>query len=256
MKNRKFKNIYMKKNIKILFVLLIFTLNLNDLYSQPKEENNPKKETVEKNLSEKVKIVNDQENLKSQINELNKQINELSKNLADTKQAFYDSKLNLWNFILTGLGILIAVIGFFGYKSISGRINDLKSDNDRSITKSEENIKDIKNDLLQRIIEIKDDIRDFKAEQIRLFDKFEKEANEKMDKGLGSALQEAIEKIMKESFIGEMNGISEQVSDLKNQFENFSSKSNEHQNVVPENNDGLSLEEKTTIKPNKNAFDE
>lgn len=246
----------MKKNIKILLVLLFVTLNLNDLYSQSNEENKPKKETVDKDLTEKVIIVNDQESLKSQINELNKQINDHSKNLADTKQAFYDSKLNLWNFILTGLGILIAVIGFFGYKSISGRINDLKIDSDRSITRSEDNIKEIKNDLLQRIIEIKDDTRDFKAEQIRLFDKFEKEANDKMDKGLGSALQEAIEKIMNESFIGEMNGISEQVSDLKNQFENFSSKSNEQQNVIPENNDGLSLEEKTTIKPNKNAFDE
>lgn len=246
----------MKKNIKILLVLLFFTLNLNDLYSQSKEENKPKNEAIEKDSSEKVKKINNPEDLKNQINDLNKQIVELSKSVADTKQAFYDSKLNLWNFILTGLGILIAVIGFFGYKSISGRINDLKSDNDRSMTKSEDNIKEIKNDLLQRIIEIKDDIRDFKAEQIRLFDKFEKEAKDKMDKGLGSALQQAIDKIMKESFIKEMNGISEQVSDLKNQFENFSSKSGDQKNPNSETEDQESVETKGITKAIKNAFDD
>lgn len=239
----------MKKSIKILLVLLFFTMCQNDVYSQNIE-------IVKKDLSEKKNDINEDESIKFQLHELNKQIVENSKNIADTKQAFYDSKLNLWNFILTGLGILIATIGFFGYKSISGRINDLKSDSERSMFKSEENIKEIKNDLLQRITEIKDDIRDFKSEQIRLFNKFEKESNDKMDNGLGSALQQAIDKIMKDSFVKEMEGISEQVSELKNQFENFSSNTIDENISNSENSDDTIGENKKIAKPIKNAFDD
>lgn len=237
-------------------MLLFITVNFNELSSQSLKERKPLNENLIKNNLNREKRNADQEVLKSQINDLNKQIVELSKTVADTKQSFYDSKLNLWNFILTGLGILIAVIGYFGYKSISGKINDLKGDNDRAILKGEDSIKDIKNDLLQRITEVKNDFRDFKTEHLRLFDKFEKEANDKMDKGLGSALQQAIDKIMKDSFVKEMEGISEQVSELRKQFENFSSNSIDNKNSDSEMKDDLSGETKGATKPIKNAFDD
>lgn len=228
----------------------------NDLYSQSKAKDDTKINSTPKTeiLTENPKNQKVDEDYNVQIEELNKQIVDLTKTIADTKQAFYDTKLNLWNFILTGLGILIAVIGFFGYKSISGKISDLKVENEKSISKSEENIKEIKSDLIQRITEIKVDIRDFKAEQTRKFEIFEKEANDKIDKGLSSALQEAIDKIMKDSFIDEMNGINDQVSELRNQLENIISK---NEIKVNETVDNIDDTQPTGItKPTKNAFDE
>lgn len=248
----------MKIKIRNLIFILFMTFIFNNLYSQSTTKVNTqiKNETttpalIENPKSEKVTV-----NYKNQIDDLNRQVIDLTRTVADTKQAFYDSKLNLWNFILTGLGILIGVLGFFGYKSISGKINDLKSENEKSISKSEDNIKEIKSDLIQRITEIKADIREFKTEQTRIFEKFEKGANDKMDKGLGSALQEAIEKIMKDSFIDEMNGINEQVSELKNQFENFTSKSEMKLNETGDGSIKSITKSTTDTNPTKNAFDE
>ncbi|PXY40787.1 hypothetical protein DMB65_11190 [Flavobacterium cheongpyeongense] len=248
----------MKIKIRNLIFILIIAFIFNDLYSQSKTkvDTKIKNESTSQALIENPKNEKVEVNYKTQIDDLNKQIIDLTKTVADTKQAFYDSKLNLWNFILTGLGILIAVIGFFGYKSISGKINDLKSENEKSISKSEDNIKEIKSDLIQRITEIKTDIREFKAEQVRIFEKFEKEANDKMDKGLGSALQDAIDKIMKDSFIDEMNGINDQVSELKNQFENFTSKSEVKENETVDSSVNSITKSTGVTKPTKNAFDE
>lgn len=246
----------MKIKIRNLIFILAIAFIFNNLYPQSKSDTKVKNETPSLVLVENTKSQKIEANYKAQIDDLNKQVIDLTKTVADTKQAFYDSKLNLWNFILTGLGILIAVIGFFGYKSISGKINDLKTENEKSITKSEENIREIKSDLIQRITEIKTDIREFKADQTRIFEKFEKEANEKIDKGLGSALQDAIDKIMKESFIDEMNGINDQVSELRNQFENFSSKSEVKENETVDSNINLINKSAEVTKSTKNAFDE
>ena len=65
------------------------------------------------------------------------------------------------------------IAGYFGYKSISDKILEIKSDWENAISKSEDAVKDIKTDLVQRIIEVKDDIRDFKKDQRLVFEKFE-----------------------------------------------------------------------------------
>jgi len=240
---------------KILFIAFVmFFLNITK--AQVKSTNESKISTELKESLEKKDIETSDQKYQSQIIEQNKQIASLTQTVASTKESFYNTNIYLWTFIITTIGFIVAIFGSLGYRNISQKLKDLKFENEKLIAKTEVNIRDNKTDLIQRLTEIKSDIKEFKETQSKHFEKFEKDANDKMDKGLGSALQEAIEKIMKESFVGEMNGISEQVSDLKNQFENLSSKSSEQQNLIPENNDGLPLKEKGTIKPNKNAFDE
>lgn len=245
----------MEITIRKIFFIAFTMFYLNIANSQVKSTNESKISTELKVSIEKKDIEATQLKYQSQIIEQNKQIASLTQTVASTKESFYNTNIYLWTFIITAIGFIVAIFGSFGYRNISQKLKDLKSENEKLISKTEENIKDNKTDLIQRLTEIKSDVKEFKETQIKHFEKFEKEANDKMDKGLGSALQEAIDKIMKDSFVEEMNGISEQVSELKNQVENLSSKSAE-QAVTPNNINGLAIEEKETTKPNKNAFDE
>lgn len=239
---------------KILFIIFVmFFLNFTN--AQVKANNEDKTGTELIISLEKKDFEAVVQKYQSQIIDQNKQIASLTQTVASTKESFYNTNIYLWTFIITAIGFIVAIFGFLGYRNITQKLNDLKLDNEKLISKTEENIKDNKADLIQRLTEIISDIKEFKETQIKHFEKFEKEANDKMDKGLGSALQEAIEKIMKDSFVVDMNGISEQVSELKNQVENLSSKSID-QTAIPVNNIGSAIEEKETTKPNKNAFDE
>lgn len=210
---------------KIILIILCITFLIGGVSAQANSKRTKNYDFTKKVSTAKVeKIVTQEPNYQDQITDLNKQISQLSQTIADTKQTFYDSKLNLWNFILTGFGIVIVIAGFFGYKNISVKISEIKTDNEKSSSKSEDNVKEIKSDLNQRITDLKLDYKDFKNDQRNTFEKFEKEANAKIDKGLDLALQNAIEKIMKESFDNELNDLSEQVSELRKKLENtFSS---------------------------------
>jgi predicted phage gp36 major capsid-like protein len=118
-------------------------------------------------------------------------------------------------------------------------------------------MKEIKSDLIQRITDNKSDIKDFKADQTKLFEKFEKESKEKIEKGLALDLQNAIDKIMKESFSSELKDLSEQVAALTTRLENISSK--EETDTTPlqkENKFNGEKIQSTGIKPTNNAFDE
>jgi hypothetical protein len=191
------------------------------------------------------------------IEELNSRVITLTSTVASTKESFYNSSIYLWTFILSAIGLIIVIVGFFGYKSISGKMSELKTTNDNSVTKSEENMKEIKSDLIQRITDNKSDIKDFKADQTKLFEKFEKESKEKIEKGLALDLQNAIDKIMKESFSSELKDLSEQVAALTTRLENISSK--EETDTTPlqkENKFNGEKIQSTGIKPTNNAFDE
>jgi len=192
-----------------------------------------------------------------QIKELNSQILILTSTVASTKESFYNSSIYLWTFIITALGLIIVVVGIFGYKSISDKIAELKTTNDISISKSEVFVKEIKDDLIQRISDIKSDIKEFKNDQIRLFEKFEKESKDKIEKGLSLDLQNAIDKIMKESFSSDLSELSEQVADLTTKFDNLSSKEEYTKTPVQnENKFNGETSETAVIKPTNNAFDE
>lgn len=246
----------MKK--KIISTLLCITFLFGGIYAQVNSKSTVKVDTVKKTTTAKVEtILKPEINYQEQITDLNKQISQLSQTIADTKQTFYDSKLNLWNFILTGFGLLIVIAGYFGYKSISDKISEIKLENDKATSKSEEAVKEIKSDLIQRITELKSDNKDFKTEQRQTFEKFEKEANAKIDKGLDLALQNAIEKIMKESFSSELNELSEQVSELRTKLENINSSNNnvaEEIGIKEENKFDGAEQDNTNAK--NNAFDD
>lgn len=240
--------------IKILLCILFFQMAI---YSQ-KNVDPPKKQIHKEQTPTVIQTKNVDPNYQDQISNLNKQVTELSQTVGDTKQAFYDSKLNLWNFILTGFGLLIVIAGYFGYKSISDKITEMKTDNEKSLTRSEDAVKEIKTDLVQRIGELKADMRDFKLEQNKLFEKFEVESNNRIDQGLALSLQSAIDKIMKESFIDEIKDISEQVSDLTIKFENFSSSTTNGNGLIdlPKKGENKFEDTKSIINKNNNAFDD
>ena len=245
----------MKMNLKIFLTLIGMAILINVVSSQSSQKRF-------KNIDSTFKTDRKDEDLKQidlkyqeQIFELNKQVLQLTETVADTKQTFYDSKLNLWNFILTALGIIALVAGYFGYKSISETIQEFKIDNERAITKSEEGVKEIKTDLIQRIQEAKTDIKDYKREIESRFEKFEKESKEKIDIGLSSQLQNAIDRIMKESFSSELNELSEQLAELTTRFENFISKNDETKNEAELKNEFDNEVDVTEItKRDNNAF--
>ena len=225
---------------KIILTLLCITFSTGAIFAQVVSKPQIKVDTIQKASTAKVEqVFKPDPNYQNQITDLNKQISQLSQTIADTKQTFYDSKLNLWNFLLTGFALLIVIAGYFGYKSISDKIGEIKIENEKAMTKSEEAVKDIKSDLIQRITELKSDNKEFKIEQRQTFEKFEKNANEKIEKGLDLALQNAIEKIMKESFASDLSNLSEQVSELRNKLENI---------YLPQNNPSA---EKGKVEENK-----
>jgi hypothetical protein len=245
-------------NNKIISTILCITFFIGGVFAQVNSKPTIKVDTVKKVSITKVEqVLKPEPNYQDQITDLNKQISQLSQTIADTKQTFYDSKLNLWNFILTGFGLLIVIAGYFGYKSISDKISEIKTENEKATSKSEEAVKEIKSDLIQRITELKSDTKEFKTEQRQVFEKFEKEANAKIDKGLDLALQNAIEKIMKESFTSELNDLSEQVSELRNRLENTNSSNNkvvEEKGKSEENKFDEAEQDSTNAK--NNAFDD
>lgn len=193
----------------------------------------------------------------SQIVELNKQIITLTQTVASTKESFYNSNIYLWSFIITALGLIVAIAGYLGYRSISNSIDIIKGDNEKAINKGEATVIEIKNDLIQRIGEVKTDIKEYKSDIQKGYEKFEKESNLKIEKGLALQLQNAIDKIMKESFSKELKDLSEQLSDLTKKFENLTSKQETPNKVEVEVNK-FDTETIITPSPNtkNNAFDE
>lgn len=208
-----------------------------------------KKDTVQ-NVQNQQTLPTDYQN---QITELHKEIASLTQTVASTKESFYNSRIYLWTFIITALGLIIVIVGFFGYKSISDKIGEIRSENDSSRNRNESALKEIKNDLIQRITELKNDMRDFKTEQNRIFEKFEKDANDKIKQGLDTELSKAIEKVMKGSFEDKLNDLTEQVNSLSQSL-----------NILTKTKDAApmgSTEENVptapiTIEPKTNAFDD
>lgn len=199
--------------------------------------------------------------LNEQIVELKKQIAELTQKVGDNKQVFYDSIFNVWGLLLTVIGIILVIITIKGAKNLSEKIAELKTDNKDATDRSERNISEVKIDLNQRITELNEKIREFKDDQKENFTRFEKESKEKIDKGLSSDLQRAIEKIMNDSFASQLNENSEQISELRNKVENLLSQQIKTEPITqavatkPEVNqfDGNSEKQPSG---EKNAFDE
>lgn len=249
----------MKLRHKVLLIIFILLKLLGTIIAQtvkPPSENLDKVKLHTDILSEKDKDI---PNYETQISELNKQITSLTMTVASTKESFYNSNIYLWTFIITALGLVIVFVGIFGYKSISDKIVELKEVNEKSASNSGEALRDMKVDLLQRISEIKSDFKDFKAEQTKGYEKFEKDSKERIEKGLGTSLQNAIEKIMKESFIQDLTDLSEQVATLTTRLDNNLSKQEFPIREIPlskENNIDVELSTTQVNKPNNNAFDE
>ena len=126
------------------------------------------------------------------------------------------------------------------------------NENERATSKSEASIKEIKDDLLQRITEIKSDVRDFKAEQTKLFDKFETAANDKIKQGLDTELSKAIDKVMKGSFENVLNEITEQLTDLTKRVDNLPKNT---ENKQPASEEVVPVAP-LSIEPKTNAFDD
>lgn len=247
----------MKLSNRILLFLVIIIIPSIGIFSQSKTKPNTNKvdSTVNK-LTTKTEQGFSERELQSEITELKNQIAELSKNIADNKQTFYDSRLNLWNFILTAFGLVIVIAGYFGYRSIADKINELKQENQRSLDKSDESVKETKNDLVQRISENKADIKDFKSEQQKVFEKFEKEANERITKGLDLALQQAIEQVVKGSYGKVIEDLTDQVADLRKMLDDLKSLNPSTALPTGEQQDQQSSAPQIpSVKPTDNAFD-
>lgn len=248
----------MKEHLKKILLMLLILLRTVSLFAQP----NPQKQSINIDslkiiIQQAIKSNSQDPAIQTQIADLNKQIISLTQTVASTKESFYNSNIYLWTFIITALGLIIVIAGYFGYRSISDKIAEIKIENEGSTEKSETAVKEIKSDLIQRIIELKGDIKDFKEDQQRKFEKFEKEANDKIDKGLDLALQKAIEKVMKGSYAKVIDDLNAQVAELRIKVDNLTpaNPAGQTQKPTPEENkfDNTGTAE---VKPTNNAFDE
>jgi uncharacterized membrane-anchored protein YhcB (DUF1043 family) len=253
--------------IRLFLVCSIFAvLFIGSVYSQ----NKPKIESNSNSGNQNaVKQLDDNETkLNEQMLELKKQIAELTQKVGDNKQASYDSFLNSLNFYMAAFGLIILIGGIWGFRDIS-----------KKVTESKGEIATLKGDLIQRVVDIKTDnttildrsekyigerivaldnrITEFKNEQREGFERFAKEANNKIADGLSSDYQSAVQKIAEGSFLPQLNQLSEQFAELKTDFENFSNNQNitDTTPTTPEINQ-FDIEPNKTKSKEKNAFDE
>ncbi len=255
-----------------LFIVcsVLVVLFIGNVYSQNKTTTESNSTSGNQNA---VKELNDNETkLNEQILELKKQIAELTQKVGDNKQAYYDSAINSWTFIFTiisiFLALILAILGIFGWRSISnirkdnnGKIDKNTADLLEKLTKNEKTVKEIKeeikSDLKERINDLKDTIKEFKSDQKERFENFEKEANDKIAAGLSSDYQSAIQKIAEGSFLLQINQLSEQFAELKTDFEKFSNNQNitDTSSSISEINQ-FNVESNKKPAKEKNAFDE
>lgn len=185
--------------------------------------------------------------------ELKREVVDLTQIIADTKESFYNTRIYLWGFIIGAITLLIVLVGFVGVQSIRHILTEIKGDVESSKTNSNTSIKEIKEDLLKRVDDLKTDLRDFKLEQQRQFDKFEALSSEKIDKGLESAFQDAVNKIMKGTYGQVVDELQEQIAAIKITIDELKS----NQSYVPRSSSvetGRS-EPVVAMKPSNNAFD-
>ncbi len=188
------------------------------------------------------------------INELNKQVTELSNNLADTKEKYYDKQLSLLNYIVGITGLVLILLAIFGYKNISDRVNEQKTESISSMEKEEKSRKEIKTDLIKAIDDLKNDFRDFRQEQKEKFEEFKNSSDEKIDKGLNDNIQLVIQNVMKSEFEKTLNDLTEMVASIETRLssieaiENLSTESN----ISTLNSSNAPI----LIEPEKNAFDD
>ncbi|MDD3480432.1 MAG: hypothetical protein PHI42_08640 [Paludibacteraceae bacterium] len=199
-----------------LRIILIFLISSVSLYGQNKTQDSLRSEVAKlKTQNELLESrIDDFEKNQKTVLELKNELANANFNMANSKKEIYDSQINSLNLIFTVIGILIAILGVIGYRSISGRISDIKNEIEKDIEKLDKRASEIKTDINQKVNDIKSELKDFKKEQKEDYAKFEKSANEKIKEGLALQLQEAIDRIMKDSLGKQINNLNEQVADI------------------------------------------
>jgi peptidoglycan hydrolase CwlO-like protein len=247
---------------------VLVVLFIGNVYSQNKNATESNSTSGNQNA---VKELNENETkLNEQMLELRKQIAELTQKVGDNKQAYYDSAINSWTFIFTiisiFLALILAILGIFGWRSISNIRTDNKNDIDKNkvdllarLTKNEEIVKEIKeeikSDVKERINDLKDRFKVFNEEQKERFEKFEKDSNERIDRR-GSDLQTAIQKAIESSFVSQLNELSEQSAELKNEIEYLKAKIEQPKTTPKSEYNEFDNEVKLIPSKGGNAFDE
>ena len=211
------------KNILTLLILSLFYST--SLVGQNKSQDSLRVEVARLKLKNEYleKKINDFEQNQKTVLEIKNELADANFNMANSKQALYDSQLNTLNLIFTTIGILIAILGFFGYRNISGRLSDIKNQIDKEIESLEKRREELKTDINKRVDEIKTELRDFKKEQKEEYNKFESSANERIKEGLDLQLEKAIDRIMKGSLGVQINSLNEQVAELYSTLEQLKS---------------------------------
>jgi hypothetical protein len=240
----------------ILIILLLSLFYSSDLVGQNKSQDSLRIEVARLKLKNEhlEKRINDFEQNQKTVLEIKNELADANFNMANSKQALYDSQLNKLNLIFTAIGIIIAVLGFLGYRSISGRLNDIKTQVDKEIESLEKRREELKQDINKRVDDIKLELREFKKEQKEEYNKFERSANERIKDGLDLQLENAIDKIMKGSLGVQINSLNEQVAELFTSIEQLKSDNAKFGSTDVESNNDISSGTVTGTK-HQNAFE-
>jgi hypothetical protein len=215
---------------------ILAVLFIGSVYSQSK--NTTESDTVSQTQNTSKEFQENQTKINEQILELKKLNAELAQKVGDDKQAYYDSALNSWNLIFAVFGgiitLVVASLGFIGWKSISNieteletKLSSFHTSTEVSVEKNEsdvkENKKEIKDDLNNRFNDLLDRLKDFKSDQKERFENFEKDAKELIERGLNDDLQRVIGKLFTDVYAKRIDDISNDLSDLSNKLEKLSS---------------------------------
>lgn len=244
----------MKNILTILILYLLYSTSLN---GQNKAQDSLRVEVAKlKSQNEHLeKRINEFEQNQKTILEIKNELADANFNMANSKQAIYDSQLNKLNLIFTAIGIIIAILGIFGYRSISGRLSDIKNQVDKEIESLEKRREELKQDINKRVDEIKIELRDFKKEQKEEYSKFESSANERIKEGLDLQLERAIDRIMKGSLGIQINSLNEQVAELFNTIEQLKSDNLKFGSTAADTNNDINSGTVTGTK-HTNAFED
>lgn len=240
----------------LLTLILLSVIYSSSLYGQNRIQDSLRIEVANLKLQNEhlEKRIDDFEKNQKTVLELKNELANANFNMANSKKEIYDSQINTLNFIFTVIGILIAILGVIGYRSITGRISDIKNEIEKDVNSTDKRVSEIKTDINEKVSDIKAELKEFKKEQKEDYAKFEKSANEKIKEGLALQLQEAIDRIMKDSLGKQIDNLNEQVADLFSTIEQM--KTDSRQNDSTEGLPNEINENSVTGTKHTNAFED
>lgn len=188
--------------------------------------------------------------------EMRRQIADIKSTVADTKESFYNTSIYLWSFIVGAFGVILVIVGFIGFRSVGTRVDEIRDNALNNQNNTQQLIRDIKSELDKKLDDLKGEFTEYKKEFTHRADRFEDQANSRIEKGLTSDMQLAVKSVMEGSFGKEIKTMSEQLGDLQTQVNGLESLRPLAEDLpINTNAPATPGKNAANINPSNNAFD-